>query len=285
MSIEEVSFEGVPFAKGHGTGNDFVVIPDLEGRLELTPEMVRRICDRRFGIGGDGVLRIVRSSMSDDPMAKGADIFMDHRNADGSTAEMCGNGIRVFVSYLIAQGWVDAAGADIATRGGVRHVARRVDGLLDVAMGQATAASTTEVGVGTRKWAAAGVCMPNPHAVAFVDSLDDAGDLDKAPSVTPREAFPDGVNVEFVREIAPAHVQMRVHERGVGETQSCGTGACAVAWVARRRPGASEAPTYRVDVPGGTLYVEERADGLHLIGPAEIVAEGTLTPEWVARRA
>ena len=273
MPVEEI-----PFVKGHGTGNDFVLLPDLDGTLDLTPEQVAFVCDRRFGIGGDGILRVVRSSAADDPAATGAEIFMDYRNADGSLAQMCGNGIRVFAAYLIEQGLADPAGIDIATRGGVCHVVRRPDGLYDVAMGPAEPVDAAiSVGVGRITYAATGVHVPNPHAVVFVASLDGAGDLASAPEVTPADAFPDGVNVEFVREIGPAHVEMRVHERGVGETLSCGTGACAVAWVARRRSGASDEPTYRVDVPGGTLLIEEQPDGMHLIGPAEIVASGTLT--------
>ena len=276
---------GVAFAKGHGTGNDFVLLPDLDGRLDLSAELVRRICDRRFGLGADGILRVVRSEAANDPGAQGAAIFMDHRNADGSLAEMCGNGIRVFAAYLVAQGLADPDGMDIATRGGVRHVVRRPDGLFDVAMGPAMAAAASTVGVGDAAWPATGVHMPNPHAVVIVDSLDEAGDLTAPPAVTPADAFPEGVNVEFVREVAPAHVEMRVHERGVGETLSCGTGACAVAWVARRRPGASDDATYRVDVPGGTVYVEEHDDGMHLIGPAEIVATGAFDAAWCARWA
>ena len=277
---------GVMFAKGHGTGNDFVLLPDLDGRLDLSPELVRRLCDRRFGLGADGILRIVRSEVANDAGAQGAEIFMDHRNADGSLAEMCGNGIRVFAAYLVEHGLADPAGIDIATRGGVRHVVRRPDGLFDVAMGPAVAgAGAATVAVGAAVWPATGVHMPNPHAVVFVDALDQAGDLLDPPAVTPADVFPEGVNVEFVREVAPAHVEMRVHERGVGETLSCGTGACAVAWVARRRPGASDATSYRVDVPGGTVYVEEHDDGMHLIGPAEIVAAGALDPAWSARWA
>lgn len=282
---------GTPFAKGHGTANDFVILPDLEGRLRLSEESVRALCDRRTGIGADGILRIVRCAEANDPHAHGADFFMDHRNADGSLAQMCGNGIRVFAAYLVEQGWADPAGMDIATRGGVRHVVRRDDGLYDVDMGSAVLAGRTAgqidgapvVHVGTASWPAVAVHVPNPHAVVFVDSLDEAGPLAHSPDISPSGFFPEGANVEFVREIGPAHVAMRVFERGVGETQSCGTGACAVAWASRRRPGAAADPTYRVDVPGGTLYVLEEADGrIHLIGPAMIVAEGMLDPHWLA---
>lgn len=267
--------------KGHGTGNDFVLLPDLAGELDLTDEQVQALCDRRFGIGGDGVLRIVRSAASDDPDATGAEFFMDYRNGDGSTAQMCGNGIRVFARFLVEEGLADPASMEIATRGGVRHVRRLESGEYAVGMGPATGmAAIASVMVGNRSYPATGVHVPNPHAVVFVTSVSAAGALDRAPEVSPEHLFPEGVNVEFVEQVAPGHVRMRVHERGVGETLSCGTGACAVAWAVRRRGDASE--RIRVDVPGGTLHVEERDGELELIGPAVIVADGTLEADWVA---
>ena len=267
--------------KGHGTGNDFVLLPDLDGDLDLSDEMVQALCDRRFGIGADGVLRVVRSAACDDPDAAGAEFFMDHRNADGSSAQMCGNGIRVFARFLAEEGLADPAGMDIATRGGVLHVRRLESGEYAVGMGAATGMEAiASVMVGNRSYPATGVHVPNPHAVVFVTSVSAAGPLDRAPEVSPEHLFPEGVNVEFVEQIAPGHVRMRVHERGVGETLSCGTGACAVAWAVRRRGEAPE--RIRVDVPGGTLHVEERDGELELIGPASIVLDGTLEADWAA---
>ena len=267
--------------KGHGTGNDFVLLPDLDGDLDLTDEMVQALCDRRFGIGADGVLRVVRSAACDDPDAAGAEFFMDYRNADGSSAQMCGNGIRVFARFLAEEGLADPAGMDIATRGGVLHVRRLESGEYAVGMGAATGMEAiASVMVGNRSYPATGVHVPNPHAVVFVTSVSAAGPLDRAPEVSPEHLFPEGVNVEFVEQIAPGHVRMRVHERGVGETLSCGTGACAVAWAVRRRGDAPE--RIRVDVPGGTLHVEERDGELDLIGPAVIVADGMLEADWTA---
>ena len=276
---------GPPFAKGHGTGNDFIVLPDLNGDLELTEGMVQSLCDRRTGIGGDGILRLVASAATDDPAARGADLFMDYRNADGSLAQMCGNGIRVFAAWLIDHGLADPEGVDIATRGGVRHVRRLPDGDYEVRMGHATPLTgTVSVTLGAMTFPGVGVLVPNPHAVVFVGSLDAAGSLATPPRLSPETFFPEGANVEVVHEVGPAHVAMRVHERGVGETLSCGTGACASAWASRRRPGASSESTYRVDVPGGSLRVREEDDGeLLLIGPAVIVGEGALDPDWVAR--
>ena len=267
--------------KGHGTGNDFVLLPDLDGDLDLTDEMVQALCDRRFGIGADGVLRVVRSAACDYPDAAGAEFFMDYRNADGSSAQMCGNGIRVFARFLTEEGLADPAGMDIATRGGVLHVRRLESGEYAVGMGAATGMEAiASVMVGNRSYPATGVHVPNPHAVVFVTSVSAAGPLDRAPEVSPEHLFPEGVNVEFVEQIAPGHVRMRVHERGVGETLSCGTGACAVAWAVRRRGEAPE--RIRVDVPGGTLHVEERDGELELIGPASIVLDGTLEADWAA---
>lgn len=274
----------IRFVKGHGTGNDFVVVPDVDGRLDLDADTVRWLCDRRFGIGADGVLRVVRTEHLPEfaEHAGIAEYFMDHRNADGSLAEMCGNGARLFVRYLDATGLISDDHIVIATRGVLRTATVNDDRTVTIEMGTATtprARALPHVEVGERAWPATGVLMPNPHAVVVVDDLAEAGELREPPVVTPRDVFPDGVNVEFVVDIGERHVAMRVHERGVGETQSCGTGAVAVAWAARRRlePDTVGATTWRVDVPGGTLHVTESETGvLDLTGPADIVARGTV---------
>lgn len=276
----------VGFLKGHGTGNDFVLIPDLEGDLTLSPAQVRAICDRHAGIGADGILRVVPTALVEEArlMAGEAAYFMDYRNADGSLAQMCGNGARLFARYLRLAGLETAEEFAIATRGGCRGVAIEPDGRITIDMGTATtplARAMPVVEAGGHAWPAVGVLVPNPHAVVFVDDLADAGDLRTAPVVTPAAVFPDGVNVEFVVVHAPDHVSLRVHERGVGQTQACGTGACAVAWAVAQqsavddhssgRPGA-----VRVDMPGGTVEVRLASDGrLLLCGPAVIVARGT----------
>jgi diaminopimelate epimerase len=274
----------VAFVKGHGTGNDFVVIPDVDGHLDLAADQVRWLCDRHRGIGGDGVLRVVRTEhvLQFAEFAAVAEFFMDYRNADGSLAEMCGNGARVFVRYLDATGLVTDNDVVIATRGGLCSTTINADRSITIDMGMATtpkARAMPIVSVGERSWPATGVLVPNPHAVVFVDDLDEAGDLRTPPEVAPQDVFPDGVNVEFVATRGPGHVAMRVHERGVGETLSCGTGACAVAWAARRRDGdvVSGETVTRVDVPGGTVTVTETDKGrLLLTGPADLVARGTL---------
>ncbi len=270
----------IAFVKGHGTGNDFVVVPDLDNRRGLTDAEVRFLCDRHFGIGADGVLRVVRTaSMPDlDPALRAAEFFMDYRNADGSIAEMCGNGARVFARYLDASGLITESDVPFATRGGVRNATVHADGSVTIDMGPATmpAASAT-VHVGDRAWPATPVFIPNPHAVVLVDDLADAGDLRIAPGVDDDGLFPDGVNVEFVAPRGGRHIAMRVHERGVGETLSCGTGACAAALAAGSALGMDATAGITVDVPGGTVMVAEAGDGQVLLtGPAELVARGTV---------
>ncbi|PJF02055.1 diaminopimelate epimerase [Streptomyces carminius] len=280
----------VRFLKGHGTENDFVIIPDPDGALDLPAAAVARLCDRRAGIGGDGLLRVVRSAAHPEAraMAGEAEWFMDYRNADGSVAEMCGNGVRVFARHLARAGLAEAGELAVATRAGVRRVHLAKDGDVTVRMGAARLPAGPEpsvtVAVGGRTWPARNVNMGNPHAVAFVADLAHAGDLRTAPAVTPAAAYPEGVNVEFVVDRGPRHVALRVHERGSGETRSCGTGACAVMVAAARRDGADPAAdgvpvTYTVDVPGGRLVITEHADGgIEMTGPAVIVAEGTVDP-------
>ncbi|MGJ5834026.1 diaminopimelate epimerase [Streptomyces ossamyceticus] len=280
----------IAFLKGHGTENDFVIVPDPENLIDLTPAAVAALCDRRAGIGGDGVLHVVRSAAHPEAagMAAEAEWFMDYRNGDGSIAEMCGNGVRVFARYLQHAGQVTEGDLAVATRGGVKSVHIAKDGDVTVGMGTARLPEgDVTVSVGDRSWSARNVNMGNPHAVAFVDDLSDAGDLYDPPPFSPAAAYPDGVNVEFVVDRGPRHVAMRVHERGSGETRSCGTGACAVAVAAARRDGADPAETgtpatYTVDVPGGTLVITERPDGeIEMTGPAVIVAEGELDANWL----
>ncbi|QNP65671.1 diaminopimelate epimerase [Streptomyces genisteinicus] len=291
---------GVAFLKGHGTENDFVIVPDPDNAVELSAEAVTRLCDRRAGIGADGVLHVVRSAAHPDArhMADEAEWFMDYRNSDGSVAEMCGNGVRVFARYLQRAGHAEAGEIAVATRGGVKnvHIAKpgpgSDEGQVTVSMGRPVlpAASVT-VTVGARSWPAVNVDMGNPHAVAFVDDLDHAGTLYEAPAYGPAAVYPRGVNVEFVADRGERHVAMRVHERGSGETRSCGTGACAVAVAAARRDGADPAVTgapvtYTVDLPGGTLVITERPDGVvEMSGPAVIVAEGRIAPELLEPRS
>jgi diaminopimelate epimerase len=278
------------FTKGHGTGNDFVLYADPDGRLSLTGEQLAGLADRRFGVGGDGTIRAVRSAnlpegaavLAEDPRAEW---FMDYHNADGSPAEMCGNGIRVFADYLIAEGLLELADGEsvaIGTRGGVRMLSRtgggyEVDlGPYIVAPGEATvSARRLEV---ARPGLAVGV--GNPHVVvALADDAElDALDLSEPPQVAPQP--PDGANVEFVVPGEPlvadgvGRIRMRVHERGSGETLSCGTGAAAAALATREWAGAGAPDAWRVQVPGGVLGVRVHDGHVYLSGPAELVFDG-----------
>ena len=278
------------FTKGHGTGNDFVLWSDPDGAVSLSGDDLARLADRHFGIGGDGTIRAVRSArlpegagaLAENPSAEW---FMDYHNADGSPAEMCGNGIRVFAEFLVANGLLTLGEGEtvaIGTRGGVREVTRvpggyEVDlGPFLVAPGEAmVAANRLDV---ARPGLAVGV--GNPHvvvALADVDELE-ALDLSEAPVVTP--APPDGANVEFVVPAEPlvengvGRIRMRVHERGSGETLSCGTGAAAAALGTREWAGDQAPDTWRVEVPGGVVGVRVADGHVYLSGPAELVYEG-----------
>jgi diaminopimelate epimerase len=277
----------IKFTKGHGTGNDFVILLDPDGALELTAEVVAKLCDRRFGIGGDGVLRVVRSAKHPDAAddAAEAEWFMDYWNSDGSIAEMCGNGSRVFARYLIERGLATAgpAGLPIATRAGV--VVALIEGdqvRVHLRSPRAYAASTATVGARTIPGVA--VDCGNPHLVCgLYDGLDLASlDLTTAPGFDPA-LFTAGVNVEFVTPAAPLdgvdrHVAMRVFERGSGETLSCGTGCLAVGAVALRDAGL-DFGSVAVDVAGGRVTVtHDEQDRWWLAGPAVLVASGELEP-------
>ena len=279
---------------GHGTENDFVVLPDPDGAVwperRLDEAMVRRLCDRRGGLGGDGVLRVVRSAHVPDAAAVlGADLgacewFMDHRNADGSHAEMCGNGIRLFLHVLVTEGLLDRstceAGVLVGTRGGPRRVGAVPGGGYWVDMGPAREFGAGEARVGGRDFPGRAVSMGNPHLAALTDVDVDTLDLTRAPSFD-AGLFPDGVNVELINVVEPAaHIRLRVFERGVGETRSCGTGACAAAYAALAAEGRSEG-TVVVDVPGGRLSVQVTPGTTVLTGPAVVVAAGELCAEWL----
>ncbi|MFF3057648.1 diaminopimelate epimerase [Streptomyces sp. NPDC057909] len=285
-----MSTSQIAFLKGHGTENDFVIVPDPDNAVDLPASVVARLCDRRAGIGGDGLLHVVRSAAHPEAraMAGEAEWFMDYRNADGSVAEMCGNGVRVFAHYLQRAGLVEEGDLAVATRGGVKKVHIAKGGDITVSMGRALLPGAgVTVTVDGRRWDARNVNMGNPHAVAFVDDLAHAGELRSVPPFTPAAVYPDGVNIEFVVDRGPRHVAMRVHERGSGETRSCGTGACAVAVAAARRDGVDPTQTgtpvtYTVDLPGGTLVITEQPDGeIEMTGAAVIVAEGMIDPAWL----
>jgi diaminopimelate epimerase len=267
------------FVKGHGTENDFVLLPDPDGAGPLTPELVRALCDRRAGIGGDGVLRVVRSRAEPDAAGLDAEWFMDYRNADGSVAEMCGNGIRVFGRYLVSAGLAAPGRIPVATRSGVRLLTVPPTGDVTVDMGPPVALGPSQAVVAGRTLAGIGVSMGNPHLVVIVDDALDSYDLGATP-VVPAADFPDGVNVELVRRAGNRAIEMRVHERGVGETRSCGTGICAAAYAVATSAGEASG-RWTVEVPGGRAWVDLVDDTSLLTGPAVLVAAGELDAEWL----
>lgn len=294
------------YAKGHGTGNDFVLISDPANEHDLSPVQVAAICDRHRGIGGDGLIRAVPS----ENLAEGREIlatqpearwFMDYRNADGSISEMCGNGVRVFVHFLVSEKLVDLpVGAElfIGTRAGLKTVTRLVDGysvdmgawefIYPDAAGKGGLDSVVQTEGLPVPRAAVSVSMGNPHTIVAVASQTELGELNlfTTPVVDPLP--PHGTNVEYVLPGEPlveggrGSLRMRVHERGVGETLSCGTGACAAAVATRHWAQAQAVANWEVTVPGGVLGVRFAhgaggAEHVFLSGPAVLVARGSIS--------
>lgn len=266
------------FYKGHGTENDFIILDDSHGMHDISADFVAAICDRRSGMGADGLVRVVRAGQISGWSGDQELWFMDYRNADGSIAEMCGNGLRVFARHLVNEQLVTEGEFDVATRAGVRHVRIEPTGLISASMGAVTVTDAeVVVSVGSQRWPATQVFVGNPHAVAFVEeAVLPALDLFRAPVWEPAAAFPEGVNCEFVHATAIGRLAMRVFERGVGETRSCGTGVVAAAAAYRHASGFGG--PIEVTVPGGTLTVMFDGDAATLTGPAVIVGRGEF---WV----
>lgn len=289
----------IEFSKGHGTQNDFVVLPDPEVRLELTPERIAALCDRRRGLGADGVLRVARAGALRergvlDRIPDGIDAtdwFMDYRNADGSIAEMCGNGVRVFAHYLATSGLESRTQFVVGSRAGARpvtvHAADPVNGDVTVDMGVVRELGLSTATVTGWAFSGIGIDVGNPH-LACVDpglSVDALAKLDltASPGYDP-DLFPHGVNVEIVTALdADNSVDMRVYERGVGETRSCGTGTVAAAAAALADSGftiATDSGEVRVRIPGGEVIVTLRGGSAQLRGPSVLVASGRIAAGW-----
>ena len=274
------SLGSVEFVKGHGTENDFVVLPDPDGAIDLDADggaLVRALCHRRRGLGADGVLRVART---DSPAADAAGIdagaatwFMDYRNADGSLAEMCGNGVRVFARHLVDAGLVAPGTHPVATRAGTRWVTVDHTGPVTVDMGPAVLGPDSVAVVDGVELRGIAVDVGNPH-LACVTSTDlEAIDLARPPAHD-TSLFPHGVNVEVLTPLVDGAVRLRVHERGSGETRSCGTGTVAGAVAALHAVGRGTGAV-TVHTPGGTLVVGVDGATTTLTGPAELVAHGT----------
>jgi diaminopimelate epimerase len=284
----------VIFDKGHGTQNDFVLLPDVDAELTLTPERVAALCDRRRGLGADGVLRVATAGavlaagvLGRLPDGVGADDwYMDYRNADGSIASMCGNGARVFAHYLRASGLEPADEFVVGSPAGPRtvtiHSVDAVHADVTVDMGKANRFGTGQSVIGGRHFDGIAVDVGNPH-LACVDpdlTFETLMALDVAAPVTfDRELFPDGVNIEILTAPDDGTVSMRVHERGVGETRCCGTGTVAAALAALAHTGATTG-VLSVRVPGGEVVVTITEVTSYLRGPSVLLARGELSEEW-----
>ncbi len=284
------------FTLAHGTANDFVVLTDLDDRLELPAALVRALADRRRGLGADGVIRIGGGG-------EDADVFMDYRNADGSVVEMCGNGVRVVAKHVVDHQLVvptENGVIRVGTRAGVkpvRIVDRHADGrvaTVAVDMGppvlrpEAVPFAAADPDALRHHLEVDGevvgfsvLSMGNPHAVLVVDDVDAApvhrlgARLERDPS------FPQGVNVGFAEVVADDQLRLRVWERGVGETAACGTGACAAVVALQRLSLLGQ--QVAVELPGGRLDVDHAGDGtVSMTGPAVEVARGTLDTAWLA---
>jgi diaminopimelate epimerase len=246
------------FAKYQGIGNDFVMLADPDDEVTLTPALVRRLSDRRFGIGADGVIRV---SHGDD-----SDLFMDYVNADGSVGEVCGNGIRCLALFARAERLTDATTLRVGTRAGTKLVRVLADGRVEVDMGppgfapaeipvrwEGEHALDVKLELPGEVVEVACLSMGNPHAVLFVDDPAAAPVGTLGPALESHASFPNKTNVEFVRVLSAGRVYMRVWERGVGETLACGSGACAAAVAARLL--ADTRGSVVVALPGGELEV------------------------------
>lgn len=279
--------------KAHGTGNDFVIIDDLAGRVDLNAETVRLLCNRHFGVGADGLIRLAPADGS------GAAFFMDYRNSDGSIAEMCGNGIRCSTKYLVDRGLLtsshDAARrrVTVQTRAGIREVTYE--------LGNDDLVTKVEVDMGPPSFEPTGVplapefndalqvpihltrsnetlqvnavSMGNPHAVVFGTDPDEIDVAAIGREIETSAMFPEGANVEFVEVVDASRMKMRVWERGVGETLACGSGACAAFAAARELSMVDDSVS--LSLPGGVLSL--RWDGtIMMSGPAVEVFEAVV---------
>ena len=256
---------------GHGTENDFVLVFDPSDEISITTAQTAAICNRETGIGADGLIRITKRDQK---------WFMDYRNADGSLAEMCGNGIRVMARYLVERGHQPEGIFAINTRDGIKHL--RVPMVDDISVNMGKVSDENEeitAAVEGKIWNGYNINVGNPHAVVFVEKIEDVGSLKDAPVVRPKDAYPEGVNVEFV-EIMPNHeAKMRVHERGSGETKSCGTGTCAVALAATMQMKENLPARWVIYPPGGRLVVDiDPHSNATLTGPALLISDHDLTP-------
>lgn len=251
---------------GHGTENDFVLLFDPSDEIAITPAHIAAICNRDSGVGADGLIKIIK---------RDGKWFMDYRNADGSLAEMCGNGIRVMARYLVERGHMPEGIFAINTRDGIKHLRVPMVGDISVNMGQVVnEGEEITACVNSKTWKGYNISVGNPHAVVFVDDLSAVGPMNEPPVVSPIESYPEGVNIEFVEVTGDHELSMRVYERGSRETKSCGTGTCAVALAAVLHTKDRLPSTWVINPPGGRLQVSIDAhSNATLIGPAVLIKD------------
>ncbi len=270
------------FVKMHGLGNDFVVIDAVRQQVKLTPEQVRRLADRHFGVGCDQLLLV------EPPVSADADFRYRIFNADGGEVAQCGNGARCFARFVHEQGLCDKPELKVDTDAGRLVLRREENGEITVNMGvprhaperipllaEQEALSYT-VDVEGKEWRFGAVSMGNPHAVLVVESLDEAPVLTLGPVLENHPVFPERANIGFMQVLDPHHVRLRVFERGSGETLACGSGACGAAVVGIEQ-GLLASPV-RVDLPGGSLQISwhGRGEAVYMTGPAVSVFEGMI---------
>lgn len=281
----------INFSKWHGLGNDYIIVAEVDLGFSMTAERAAIICDRHFGIGADGIL-VWGGTQS-------AGFHLKIWNPDGSNAEMCGNGMRMLARHLREGGFVTNDAFSVGTDAGIISPTVLPDGRVRVFMGQARLGGAGIVGFSgepgesealgvsltacDREFLYTFVDMGNPHCVIEVDDDPSLLELlELGPAIENHELFPNRVNVEFMRIIGPSEVEMRVWERGVGETNACGTGACAVAVAASRLRGAISPVT--VHLAGGDLLIEVGDQmEVNMTGPAEKIYEGTMSEEYVVK--
>ncbi len=280
------------FWKMHGLGNDYVVIDNRDAKISEkdAPDLAKRLCERRFGVGADGLLLISTSSM--------ADVRMRIFNADGSEAEMCGNGIRCFAKYCYENRIAEKSDFSVETLAGLKHVWLTVKNQevmavkVDMGAPNWNRSALPMIGEGTcinqtlqvdedETYNVTCLSIGNPHCVIFVENVDEFPVEYIGPMIENNKAFPKRTNVGFVQVLNKNELKIRVWERGVGETLACGTGTCAAVAAANRLGKVGNKVT--VHVPGGKLQVEV-AKVLYLSGAVEKVFEGKLFQQFESDR-
>lgn len=272
----------ISFSKMHGNGNDFVLLSNMDGRLSLTPEAVRRIASRRFGVGCDQLL------VAEPPAREGAPVAMRIYNTDGTSAGHCGNGLRSFAVFVREQGLVSADRFSVELPHGVARVKMLPANQVHTCMGVPRWLPSEiplnlnanghfySVDVDGERFRFAALSMGNPHAVLDVDDVERAPVERVGPLLQGLSVFPEGVNVGFRQQLSRSHIRLRVFERGVGETLACGSGACAA--VVSGIAAGSLDTRVQVDLPGGALEVYWPSEGseVELTGPAAHVFDGEI---------